>query len=101
MPRRLMAGQRPLKPSILVRVQAGHQTQKSHLGIFLFGVTDRGELRVKRASSCRQVASVLRKTSNVANACAANLISNQVSEVVSPSGASLLTPPPNKTLSTD
>ena len=24
MPRRLMAGQRPLKPSILVRVQAGH-----------------------------------------------------------------------------
>jgi hypothetical protein len=29
MPRRLMAGQRPLKPSILVRVQAGHHIQAS------------------------------------------------------------------------
>lgn len=43
MPRRLMAGQRPLKPSILVRVQAGHQMKNRHQAIFclMLGKRDR------------------------------------------------------------
>ena len=35
MPDRLMAGQRPLKPSILVRIQVGHQIKKPPTGGFL------------------------------------------------------------------